>query len=108
MRAGATTPLAEARGKELEVVRIGLLGGFSVTVGERKFDESAWRLRKAASLIKLLALEHRGEINPSVSDLEWSAPVRPLERFGHSSVEVLNERQDLLAEILYRDEVAPL
>jgi hypothetical protein len=54
------------------------------------------------------ALEHRGEINPSVSDLEWSAPVRPLERFGHSSVEVLNERQDLLAEILYRDEVAPL
>ena len=30
MRAGATTPLAEARGKELEVVRIGLLGGFSV------------------------------------------------------------------------------
>jgi predicted ATPase/DNA-binding SARP family transcriptional activator/DNA-binding CsgD family transcriptional regulator len=56
MRAGATTPLAEARGKELEVVRIGLLGGFSVTVGERKFDESAWRLRKAASLIKLLAL----------------------------------------------------
>ncbi len=53
-------------------------------------------------------LEHHGQNNPSVSDLEWSAPVRPLERFGHCSVEVLNERQDLLPEILYRDEIAPL
>jgi DNA-binding SARP family transcriptional activator len=39
-----------------EVVRVWLLGGFSITVGERKVDESAWRLRKAASLVKLLAL----------------------------------------------------
>jgi predicted ATPase/DNA-binding SARP family transcriptional activator/DNA-binding CsgD family transcriptional regulator len=37
-------------------VRIGLLGGFSVTVGARKVDESSWRLRKAAGLLKLLAL----------------------------------------------------
>ena len=56
MRAEANTPLAEARGKATGAVRIGLLGGFSVTVGERKVDESAWRLRKAASLLKLLAL----------------------------------------------------
>ena len=56
MREGANTPLAEGRAKETGVVRIGLLGGFSVTVGDRKVDESAWRLRKAASLIKLLAL----------------------------------------------------
>jgi DNA-binding SARP family transcriptional activator len=56
MRAGANNLLAEARGKESGVVRIGLLGGFSVTVGDRKTDEGAWRLRKAASLIKLLAL----------------------------------------------------
>ena len=56
MRARANTPLAEGRAKELGAVRIGLLGGFSVTVGDRKVDESAWRLRKAASLMKLLAL----------------------------------------------------
>jgi two-component SAPR family response regulator len=56
MRAGSNTLLAEARAKELGAVRIGLLGGFSVSVGERKVDESAWRLRKAASLLKLLAL----------------------------------------------------
>jgi DNA-binding SARP family transcriptional activator len=52
----ANTRLAEGRGKELETVRIGLLGRFSVWVGERKVDEGAWRLRKATSLIKLLAL----------------------------------------------------
>jgi DNA-binding SARP family transcriptional activator len=56
MRAGANTPLAEGRAKELRALRIGLLGGFSISVGERKVDESTWRLRKAASLLKLLAL----------------------------------------------------
>ena len=56
MRAEANTLLAEGRAKQSGAVRIGLLGGFSVTVGDRKVDESAWRLRKAASLIKLLAL----------------------------------------------------
>jgi DNA-binding SARP family transcriptional activator len=35
---------------------IRLLGGFSVTRGERVIPPSAWRLRKAQSLVKLLAL----------------------------------------------------
>jgi two-component SAPR family response regulator len=39
-----------------EAVRIWLLGGFQVSVGSRTVDKSAWRLRKAAALIKLLAL----------------------------------------------------
>ena len=56
MRVGASTLPAEARVKESGVVRIGLLGGFSVSVGDRKVAEGAWRLRKAASLMKLLAL----------------------------------------------------
>ncbi len=44
-----------------ESVRIRLLGTFSVSVGERTIREDAWRLRKAAALLKLLALqpEHR-------------------------------------------------
>jgi predicted ATPase/DNA-binding CsgD family transcriptional regulator/Tfp pilus assembly protein PilF len=33
-----------------------LLGGFRVSVGDRAVREGAWRLRKAASLVKLLAL----------------------------------------------------
>ena len=37
-------------------VRIRLLGGFEVTVGERPVAADAWRLRKAKTLVKLLAL----------------------------------------------------
>jgi predicted ATPase/DNA-binding SARP family transcriptional activator len=37
-------------------VRIRLLGGFEVTVGDRPVVPGAWRLRKAKTLVKLLAL----------------------------------------------------
>ncbi|HEX8863410.1 MAG TPA: BTAD domain-containing putative transcriptional regulator [Actinomycetes bacterium] len=37
-------------------VRIRLLGGFEVTVGDRPVASDAWRLRKAKTLVKLLAL----------------------------------------------------
>lgn len=37
-------------------MRIRLLGGLRVTVGPRVVGERAWRLRKAAALVKLLAL----------------------------------------------------
>jgi predicted ATPase/DNA-binding SARP family transcriptional activator/DNA-binding CsgD family transcriptional regulator len=40
----------------LEAVRIRLLGGFKVSVGWRIIDEGEWRLKKAGSLLKLLAL----------------------------------------------------
>jgi predicted ATPase/DNA-binding SARP family transcriptional activator/DNA-binding CsgD family transcriptional regulator len=44
-----------------EPVRIGLFGGFRVWVGPRLVGEDRWRLRKARSLVKLLALsrDHR-------------------------------------------------
>ena len=45
-----------ARRSELEVVRIGMLGDFRLSVGPRLIEEGRWRLRKARSLIKLLAL----------------------------------------------------
>jgi DNA-binding SARP family transcriptional activator len=37
-------------------VRIWLLGGFRVSVGSRTVGEDGWRLKKARSLVKLLAL----------------------------------------------------
>ena len=43
-------------GEEHEAVRIRLLGGFQVSVGSRTIPQDAWRLRKAAALVKLLAL----------------------------------------------------
>jgi DNA-binding SARP family transcriptional activator len=55
-----------------EVTRVWLLGGFRVSVGERKVDESAWRLRKAASLVKVLALSASHRLHRErVMDLLW-------------------------------------
>src|SRR5215204_7531348 len=53
-RGGPTT--AGAVRSEPEVVRIGLLGGFRLWIGPRLIEEDRWRLRKARSLVKLLAL----------------------------------------------------
>src|SRR5215218_115073 len=39
-----------------EAIRVWLLGGFRVSVGSRPIAQDAWRLRKAAALVKLLAL----------------------------------------------------
>ncbi len=46
----------EALDGEPEAVRVWVLGDFRVTVGHRSIGEEEWRLKKAASLIKLLAL----------------------------------------------------
>src|SRR5215208_8401489 len=53
-RGGPTT--AGAVRSEPEEVRIGLLGGFRLWIGPRLIEEDRWRLRKARSLLKLLAL----------------------------------------------------
>jgi DNA-binding SARP family transcriptional activator len=39
-----------------DLVRVRLLGGFRVSAGSREVGEAAWRLKKAAALVKLLAL----------------------------------------------------
>lgn len=46
----------ERRDTSPETVRIWLLGGFRVGVGSRTITQDAWGLRKAAALVKLLAL----------------------------------------------------
>ena len=59
-------------GRRHEVVRVEMLGGFRVTVGSRVVVGDVWRLRKAAALVKLLALEpnHRLHREQAV-DLLW-------------------------------------
>jgi predicted ATPase/DNA-binding SARP family transcriptional activator/DNA-binding CsgD family transcriptional regulator len=55
-----------------EVVRIGLLGSFRVWVGSRVIEEDRWRLRKARSLLKLLALSTGHRLHREhVMDLLW-------------------------------------
>src|SRR5215204_3784446 len=56
---GSPHPESFARirhGKAPQAVRIRLLGDFEVSVGPRAIEDASWRLRKAASLVKLLAL----------------------------------------------------
>src|SRR5829696_3881695 len=62
MTASQRASASQQRGPRLrgtpggEPVRVWLLGGFRVTVGPRSIGEEEWRLKKAASLLKLLAL----------------------------------------------------
>src|SRR4051794_1976308 len=42
--------------RRMPALHIRLLGGFSVEIDGTPVDERAWRLRKARSLVKLLAL----------------------------------------------------
>src|SRR5215208_6701518 len=54
-RRGVSTTAGAVR-RESEVVRIALLDGFRLWIGPRLIEEDRWRLRKARSLLKLLAL----------------------------------------------------
>ena len=45
-------------------VRIRLLGGFGVEVGDARVPDTAWRLRKAQALVKLLALRPERALHP--------------------------------------------
>jgi predicted ATPase/DNA-binding SARP family transcriptional activator len=53
-------------------LRVRMLGGFTVWVGEHQVTDSAWRLRKAKSLVKLLALAPSHRLHrEQVTDLIW-------------------------------------
>ena len=58
---------------ELQAVRIWLLGGFRISVGSsRSIGEDEWRLKKAGSLLKLLALAPAHRLHrEQAMDLLW-------------------------------------
>ncbi len=68
---GEHKPLS-TRGRVSEAVRVNLLGSFRVSVGGRVVEDSAWQLRKAAGLVKLLSLvpAHRFH-REQITDLLW-------------------------------------
>lgn len=47
---------AAPRGEKRKALRVWLLGAFRASVGSRTITQDAWWLRKAAALVKLLAL----------------------------------------------------
>ena len=82
-----------------EVLRIGLLGGFRVSVGTRIIEEDAWHLRKAASLVKLLALAsghrlHREQVMDALwPDLPKRAASNNLRQVLHAARGILDEAE---------------
>src|SRR5215212_1911407 len=53
-------------------MRVWLLGDFRVSLGSRNIEDSQWRLRKAASLVKLLALSPGHHLHrEQAMDLLW-------------------------------------
>jgi DNA-binding SARP family transcriptional activator len=55
-----------------DTVRVWLLGGFRVSVGSRIIEDSQWRLRKAAALVKLLSLAPDHQLHrEQIMDLLW-------------------------------------
>ena len=87
-RRGPSTTPTEAPVREPEVVRVCLLGGFRVCVGERTGGGTGWRLKKAANLVKILALapKHRlhreGAMELLWPDLEVGAATNNLRHPG--------------------------
>jgi predicted ATPase/DNA-binding SARP family transcriptional activator/DNA-binding CsgD family transcriptional regulator len=71
-RAQQTSRTHRALNESPEPVRIRVLGGFSVSVGSRTIEEGAWRLRKAANLVKILALSPGHRLHrEQIMDLLW-------------------------------------
>src|SRR5215207_2005251 len=58
--------------ENVEAVRIRLLGGFSVSVGARTVAKNEWRLRRASTLVKMLALSPGQRLHrEQVMDILW-------------------------------------
>jgi predicted ATPase/DNA-binding SARP family transcriptional activator/DNA-binding CsgD family transcriptional regulator len=59
-------------GGDTEAIRVRLLGGFRISVGSRVIEAKQWRLRKPATLVKLLALTpHHRLQREQIMDLLW-------------------------------------
>jgi hypothetical protein len=70
-----------------EVLCVGLLGMFSISIGDSVIADDAWQLRKAKTLIKLLAVsperrfhvDQAAELLPADRYEDWSRPPVPSE-----------------------------
>jgi DNA-binding SARP family transcriptional activator len=83
-------------GEKRKVVRVWLFGGFRVSVGSRTIPPDSWRLRKAAALVKLLALAPGHRLHrEQIIDLLWPGSGRKsasnnLRRVLHGTRRVLD------------------
>lgn len=105
------TPVRNADG---EILHVSLLGRFEVAVGPRTVGEEAWRLRKAAGLVKLLALAPRhGLHREQAMDLLWpdlspGSAANNLHQTLHAARRVLEPGAPGSRYLTLRDEVLSL
>ncbi len=77
-------------------VSVDLLGGFAVSVGDRQLGDAAWRLRKARSLVKLLALAPGHRLPwEQVGEVLW--PDRDASAIRNNLHQVLRAARDAIA-----------
>jgi predicted ATPase/DNA-binding SARP family transcriptional activator/DNA-binding CsgD family transcriptional regulator len=71
-RSGAGGAVGETMSREPAYLRIGLLGGFRASVDSRSIGQGEWRLRKAAALVKVLALAPTHQMHRErLAELLW-------------------------------------
>jgi predicted ATPase/DNA-binding SARP family transcriptional activator/DNA-binding CsgD family transcriptional regulator len=106
-RSPTHSPSREISSRNPEAIRIELLGGFRLRVGSRVIDDNEWRLKKAKSLVKLLALSaahrlHREQVMEMLwPDLEPHAAANNLHQILHTL------RRSLEPSALTRSSAAP-
>ena len=93
-------------GNSPEAMRVWILGGFRVSVGARTVGGGQWRLRKAASLVKLLALAEGHRLHRELAmDLLWpylgrAAAANNLRQVLHGAHRILGTRNGSLHHLL--------
>ena len=101
--------MTEATSRSGEKLRIKLLGGFAVSIGPRAVSEAGWRLRKAKTLVKLLALApnhslHREQLMETLwPDLDPQAASNNLRKTLHIARRALEPSQSETPRYLYLD-----
>lgn len=91
-----------------DIICLQLLGGFTITIGDRVITESGFRVRNAAHLIKILALEpshalHREEL------IDWLWPDAPPEAAANNLRYALHiARRELRPHVSAANEVLRL
>src|SRR5919112_3624484 len=81
------TPPTSQGGGAPETLRLWLLGGFRVSVNSRNIGEEEWHLRKAGSLLKVLALSPGHRLHrEQAMELLWPDldPKAPLNNFHYA------------------------
>jgi predicted ATPase/DNA-binding SARP family transcriptional activator len=114
MVAADGTAVAINRDAQATLLRVWMLGDFRVQVGDRSIAGDEWRLRKAATVVKLLALAHGHRLHrEQIVELLWpeldlKAAINNLYHTLHVARRILALPEDAGGTLRIRDETVAL